>query len=260
MNLIHNLPGFPQSAENKANLRDIIYKNSSIMDIQLNKGIIILGAAITLISPFFAYIISKIVFWLVFNDLNTKQFNLLNEKLKLWMFYFKPRGKSSWYLKMQNSLLKLRGLFMFNDMLAQFRKRTIKKKIEKKEEIQENIESLALSEVSFEDEKKSSENNHNKFHEIKNDIKLKENDILDHKEDTILTNRSHSQSELGMTGKRFLDQDKEEKDNQILNSNNFCLTLINNKNSKFKIKKSEEVELISKSSRCARSIYFLKNS
>ena len=125
------------SAINSANARDSSNMNVSITDIPITNSYIIYGTIFAIISSLLTYFISGIIFFLVFQSINSIEHEKLNDRIKYLMnVVYKSKEKSSWKEKIQRAIWKIRGLTAWRLLLNDIKNgNTTIKKHEKDVEI-----------------------------------------------------------------------------------------------------------------------------
>lgn len=132
---------------NNAFARDSSRMNNQITDIQITKSDIIWGISFALVSGIVTYIIAGIVFFLIFQSINSIEHDKLNKNIISYMIkVLKKDSKVNWKEKMKKAILKIRGLTAFRKLLADIRNGIRTKKEDNKTNDEYQIDSLINSE------------------------------------------------------------------------------------------------------------------
>ena len=129
------------NSPNSAYARDISFMNKEITDIPITKQYIVYGALFAIISSILTYFIAGLIFYLVFQSINSIQHEKLNERIKYLMtVVYKSKEKlSSLKVKLQRAIWKIRGLTAWRLVLADIKNGITTKKPENNEFIIDNI-------------------------------------------------------------------------------------------------------------------------
>ncbi len=131
---------------NNAFARDASKMNKEITDIQITKSDIVWGVSFALVSGIITYIMGGMVFFLIFQSVNSIEHEKLNEKIISFMIkVLKKDSKINWKEKMKKAIWKIRGLTIFRKLLIDIRNGIKTKKEDDKTEDQEQIDSLINS-------------------------------------------------------------------------------------------------------------------
>ena len=151
---LYYLPNY-NSSLSSASARDITLMDKQITDIKITKSFIIFGTLFAIVSSLLTYFISGIIFYLVFQSINSIEHEKLNEKLKYLMnVVYKIKEKSTWRDKLQRAIWKLRGLTAWRLLLADIKSGVIVKKFV---DINSEIDNIANSQESNQSQFKEDE-------------------------------------------------------------------------------------------------------
>ena len=194
-----------QSLKN-AFTRDASKMNQKITDIQITQSNIIWGISFALISGVITYIVGGIVFFLIFQTINSIEHEKLNQKIFSFMIkVLRKDSKLNWREKMKKAIIKIRGLTAFRKLLMDIRNGIRKNKEDCNNNNLEQTDSLMNSEEYYETIK-----NQNNSIELKNNLP----------KNTQPSNRSDLDLIIDPMNNLNLDQDKEKTFDERVEINN----------------------------------------
>ncbi len=198
---------------NNAFARDASRMNKDITDIQITKSDIVWGLSFALVSGVITYIMGGIVFFLIFQSVNSIEHEKLNEKIISYMIkVLKKDSKLNWKEKMKKAICKIRGLTAFRKLLVDIRNGIKTKKVDNKTNDQEQIDSL----INSEEFNESIKNEANSL-DLKNIIP--KNTVASNRSDLSLIVDPMNYLNLNLSKKNSFDTKVEINNNIALNDN-----------------------------------------